>query len=73
MRTVYFAMQDAAATDTWASLFAEDTSETKQPPKGPYSYMLSAAQRARGLTYVGSAERLRLALDRALKSESRAA
>lgn len=32
-----------------------------------HSFMLSSAQRARGLTYIGSAERLRLALDRALK------
>lgn len=41
------------------------------PPPPDYTWMLNATQRARGVTYLGSAERLRVALARAERSESR--
>ena len=42
------------------------------PGAGGYNWMLSPAQRARGITYLGGGERLRLALDKAVRRERRA-
>lgn len=70
----------SVAEATWSSIFsgggdaeAPVPAPTLLPPPPPdapaYTWMLSPAQRARGLTYLGSAERLRAALHKAAARE----
>jgi hypothetical protein len=55
-----------AAEATWSNLFHH---HPLQHHHASYRYMLSKQQRQRGISRFGSAERLRVALSRAITSE----
>jgi hypothetical protein len=72
-----FGLQDSvvpgdqyAAEATWSNLFHH---HPLQHHHSSYRYMLSKQQRQRGISHFGSAERLRLALSRAITSKLHAA
>ena len=66
----------AAADDALAAVVRNITRPDVAPPRGAldwdlrsHSFLLTPAQRARGLSHLGSNERLRLALHRAVTRE----
>ena len=72
----FLAARRQAMTDLLAAVVRNITRPDVAPPRGAldwdlrsHSFLLTPAQRARGLSHLGSNERLRLALHRAVTRE----